>query len=56
MEEKSCLNTLPCACKNLSCPRHGRCCECVAFHRDQKHGYPNCIKMMLESQATKDGE
>ncbi|ADU65374.1 DUF6485 family protein [Desulfurispirillum indicum] len=26
-------NTKDCACSYPGCPRHGRCCECVAYHR-----------------------
>lgn len=32
----NCSNQLPCACTYPGCPRHGKCCECVAYHRD--HG------------------
>ena len=42
-EKKVCSNTNPCTCPNESCPRHGRCCDCVAFHRDVKKGVPNCF-------------
>ena len=52
MEQLKCLNTKPCTCKNTSCPRHGRCCECVAFHRDEKKGYPNCIRYVLEEESS----
>lgn len=38
-----CLNVQPCTCKNVNCPRHGRCCECVAHHRAIGKA-PNCYK------------
>ncbi|MBE6125046.1 MAG: hypothetical protein E7186_01835 [Erysipelotrichaceae bacterium] len=38
-----CLNTQPYLCKNINCPRHGRCCECVAHHRAMGKA-PNCYK------------
>lgn len=32
-----CKNTAAknCSCTYTSCPRHGNCCECVAYHRDK---------------------
>ena len=29
--------------ENVNCPRHGRCCECVAHHRAMGNA-PNCYK------------
>jgi hypothetical protein len=26
-------NAVVCSCSYPSCSRHGRCCECVAYHR-----------------------
>ena len=49
MEERKCQNTLPCSCRNEKCPRHGRCCDCVAFHRD-RGGYPNCLRENVEAR------
>lgn len=37
----ACENTRPCTCP-YSCPRHEKCCECVAYHRDHGGGVPNC--------------
>ncbi|MDR2866452.1 MAG: hypothetical protein LBV13_03500 [Methanomassiliicoccaceae archaeon] len=33
-----------CICKNTDCPRHGKCCDCVAFHRDTKGDLPVCLR------------
>ncbi len=32
--------TCPCT---VDCPRHGKCCECVAHHRDHEGGIPGCF-------------
>lgn len=32
-----------CSCSS-SCPRHGKCCECVTFHRDVKKNLPSCLR------------
>lgn len=37
----SCNNN-PCTC-TYDCPRHGKCCECVAHHRDLEGGIPGCF-------------
>ncbi len=34
-------NNVKCECSNVSCPRHGKCCECVAAHRGR--GLPQCL-------------
>ena len=31
---------IECNC-TYKCPRHGKCCECVAYHR--KSGFPACF-------------
>ena len=28
----NCSNTKACACTYPGCPRHGKCCECIAHH------------------------
>ncbi len=33
-----------CPCKKTECPRHGKCCECVAFHREKKNKLPCCLR------------
>ena len=36
-----CVNAKSCPCTN-DCPRHGKCCECVDYHR--QHGqFPGCF-------------
>lgn len=37
-----CSNKRECACTYPSCSRHGKCCECVAYHRDQGE-LPGCF-------------
>ena len=44
-----CQNTRPCPCTVTNCSRHGKCCECVAHHRDVEIGVPGCF-------FTKEGE
>ncbi len=36
------LNAAGCACTYPGCPRHGVCCECVAYHRG-KGQIPGCF-------------
>lgn len=38
-----CSNTRECTCTYPGCPRHGKCCECVAHHRDHEGGIPGCF-------------
>ena len=38
---------------SLICPRHGKCCACVAYHRDHKEGVPGCF-FSKEAEATYD--
>ncbi len=35
-------NKRPCACTYTSCPLHGKCCECIASHRE-KGEFPGCL-------------
>ena len=44
----NCDNPRPCPC-----PRHGKCCECVAYHRDKEGGVPGCF-FSKEGEATWD--
>ena len=48
----ACDNTRPCPC-TYNCPRHGKCCECVAHHRDHGEGVPGCF-FSPEAEATYD--
>lgn len=43
----NCVNAKSCPC-TYDCPRHGKCCECVAYHR-QSGEFPACF-------FTKSGE
>lgn len=29
-------NTTNCPCKNIDCPRHGNCVDCIKFHRGKQ--------------------
>lgn len=48
----SCDNSRPCPC-TFDCPRHGKCCACVAHHRDNDEGVPGCF-FSKEAEATYD--
>ena len=37
-----CDNNRDCPC-TYACPRHGKCCACVAHHRDHNEGVPGCF-------------
>lgn len=39
----ACSNNRACTCTYPGCPRHGKCCECVAYHRDHEGGIPGCF-------------
>ncbi|TKJ43846.1 hypothetical protein CEE36_01635 [candidate division TA06 bacterium B3_TA06] len=45
-----CDNDVECTCTYEPCPRKGRCCECVAYHRD-KGELPACY-FTLEEEKT----
>lgn len=47
-----CSNERQCACTYPSCPRHGKCCQCVAYHRD-KGELPGCF-FTAEYESTYD--
>ena len=49
---EGCSNKMPCPC-TANCPRHGRCCACVAYHRDHNEGVPGCF-FSKEAEATWD--
>ncbi|HNZ27796.1 MAG TPA: DUF6485 family protein, partial [Spirochaetota bacterium] len=38
----NCNNTVDCSCTYTSCSRHGKCCECVAYHRKNGEA-PGCL-------------
>jgi hypothetical protein len=43
--------SIKCAC-TASCPRHGKCCECVVHHRSQGQ-FPGCF-FSTEGEAKHD--
>lgn len=47
----NCSNTRPCPC-TFDCPRHGKCCECVAHHRDNDEGVPGCFFLQKQRRLT----
>ncbi len=36
-----CSNKQKCSCSYTDCSRHGKCCECVAYHRGHRE-LPGC--------------
>ncbi|MHB9131944.1 MAG: hypothetical protein ACYDBB_12790 [Armatimonadota bacterium] len=36
-------NKEKCTCPATTCDRHGTCCECIRYHRENG-GVPGCIK------------
>ena len=36
-------NEEKCTCAYASCERHGICCECIRFHRENG-GVPGCLQ------------
>ena len=47
----TCDNKRPCPC-TYACPRHGKCCECVAHHRDHDEGVPACFSPRKRKRHT----
>ena len=47
----SCENKLSCPC-TYTCEKHGKCCECVAYHNDMRQ-FPACF-FSKECEATYD--
>lgn len=41
-------NEEKCLCPNKDCPRHGKCCECVNYHRDEQKNLPVCLRKLQE--------
>ncbi|HOA81664.1 MAG TPA: DUF6485 family protein [Defluviitaleaceae bacterium] len=44
----TCNNNVNCTCTYTYCSRHGKCCECIAYHRKNNEA-PGCL-------FSKDGE
>ena len=38
----ACENTMDCTCTYSSCSRHGKCCECIAYHNRMSE-VPGCL-------------
>ncbi|MFP4384824.1 MAG: hypothetical protein ACLFSE_12330 [Spirochaetia bacterium] len=36
-------NEQGCTCGSTGCPRHGICCECIRYHRENG-GTPGCLR------------
>jgi len=45
----ACDNKHECTCPKTDCPRHGKCCDCVAFHREGNVNLPVCLRSMGKS-------
>lgn len=45
-------NRAACTCTYEPCPRKGRCCECIAYHRDAGE-LPGCV-FLPEAERTFD--
>ncbi len=43
MECKKAENEKKCVCSSDTCPRHGVCCECIAYHRENGE-LPGCLR------------
>ena len=37
-------NSIDCPCAKEGCPRHGKCCECVAHHKAHGTKLPACLR------------
>lgn len=51
----NCSNNRPCPC-TYDCPRHGKCCECVAHHRDNNEGVKYSLQWEFEQGHTDIGD
>lgn len=41
-DKMTCNNNVQCNCTYTSCSRHGKCCECIAYHR-RCNEVPGCL-------------
>jgi hypothetical protein len=39
-----------CTCPKTMCEWHGKCKECVAFHRYYKNHIPNCLQPIIDEK------
>ena len=37
-------NNIDCPCTKEGCPRHGKCCECIAHHKEHGKKLPACLR------------
>ena len=40
-------NKANCVCTSDDCERNGRCCECIAYHRE-KGQFPACLRGLVK--------
>ena len=48
MERSKCDNKHECLCPNKTCERNGKCCDCIAYHREQGN-LPVCLREKQEN-------
>ena len=48
----ACDNTMKCTCTYTSCAHHGKCCECIAYHKKRGEA-PGCL-FSAEGERTYD--
>ncbi|MDQ2086822.1 hypothetical protein RBH29_10335 [Herbivorax sp. ANBcel31] len=41
---------LKCSCPKIKCEWHGKCQECVTFHRYYKDHVPNCFQQFINDK------
>lgn len=51
MENRNC-NEENCTCPKNTCPRHGKCCECIMAHRE-KDSLVYCMRVIAEKNSVK---
>lgn len=42
-------NEQNCTCPKIDCVRHGKCCECINFHRDNKN-LVSCLREIAQNK------
>jgi hypothetical protein len=42
-----------CSCKRTKCPRHGKCDECIEYHKNNKRYPPYCMRKSRKSGREK---
>lgn len=51
--ENACSNKNECPCPSKTCQNHGKCCACVAHHR-QRDNLPVCLRKKSAPQAAQN--